>query len=103
MSPAPLAAVQNALEHYRIDEILISTLRGERSKWVEEGLLDSVGSLTDKTVEHVEAGDDVIDRSTPERTDAPVAVGAERDEEGNVATAGGGTGGGAAAGEERSG
>jgi hypothetical protein len=103
MSPAPLAAVQNALEHYRIDEILISTLRGERSKWVEEGLLDSVGSLTDKTVEHVEAGDDVIDRATPERTDAPVAVGAERDEEGSVATAGGGTGGGTAAGEERSG
>jgi hypothetical protein len=103
MSPAPLAAVQNALEHYRIDEILISTLRGERSKWVEGGLLDSVGSLTDKTVEHVEAGDDVIDRATPERTDAPVAVGAERDEEGSVATAGGGTGGGTAAGEERSG
>jgi hypothetical protein len=104
MSPAPLAAVQNALEHYRIDEILISTLRGERSKWVEEGLLDSVGSLTEKSVEHVEAGDDVIDRSAPERTDAPVAVGAERDEEGSVATAGGGgTSGGTAAGEERSG
>jgi hypothetical protein len=104
MSPAPLAAVQNALEHYRIDEILISTLRGERSKWVEEGLLECVGSLTEKSVEHVEAGDDVIDRSAPERTDAPVAVGAERDEEGSVATAGGGgTSGGTAAGEERSG
>ena len=103
MSPAPLAAVQNALEHYRIDEILISTLRGERSKWLEEGLLDSVRSRTDKPVEHVEAGDDVIDRSAPERTGAPVAVGAERDEEGSVSSAGGGTGGGTAAGEERSG
>jgi hypothetical protein len=104
MSPAPLAAVENALEHYRIDEILISTLRGESSKWLEEGLLDDVRSRTDKPVEHVEAGDDVIDRSAPESTEAPVAVGAERDEEGSVSTAGGtGTGGGVAAGEERSG
>jgi hypothetical protein len=104
MSPAPLAAVENALEHYRIDEVLISTLRGESSKWLEEGLLDDVRSRTDKPVEHVEAGDDVIDRSAPESTEAPVAVGAERDEEGSVSTAGGtGTGGGVAAGEERSG
>ena len=55
MSPAPLAAVQNAIEHYRIDEILISTLAGEQSKWLEEGLIDSVAALTDKPVEHVEA------------------------------------------------
>jgi hypothetical protein len=104
MSPAPLAAVENALEHYRIDEVLISTLRGERSKWLEEGLLDDVRSRTDKPVEHVEAGDDVIDRSTPEHREAPVAVGAERDEEGSVATAGGGSsGGGVAAGDERAG
>ena len=103
MSPAPLAAVQNALEHYRIDEILVSTLRGERSKWLEEGLLDHVRSLTDKPVEHVEAGEDVVDRSVPRSQEAPVAVGAERDEQGSVATAGGGSGGGLAAGEERSG
>src|SRR5215211_8811697 len=38
MSPAPLAAVENALEHYRIDEILISTLAGQQSKWLEQGL-----------------------------------------------------------------
>jgi hypothetical protein len=58
MSPAPLAAVQNALEHYRVDEVLISTLAGERSKWLEEGLIESVRGLTDKPVEHVEAGED---------------------------------------------
>jgi len=74
MSPAPLAAVENALEHYRIDEILISTLRGESSVWLEEGLLDDVRSRTDKPVEHVEAGDDVIDRSAPESEPAPVAA-----------------------------
>jgi hypothetical protein len=103
MSPAPLAAVQNALEHYRIDEILISTLRGQQSVWLEEDLIDGVRSLTDKPVEHVEAGDDVIERAVAEPEAAPVAVGAERGEEGDVATAGGGTGGGLAAGEERSG
>jgi len=103
MSPAPLAAVENALEHYRIDEILISTLRGERSKWLEEGLLDDVRSRTDKPVEHVEAGEDVIDRSVGQSEQPPVAVGAERDEEGGVATAGSGSGGETAAGEERTG
>lgn len=55
MSPEPFAAVQNAIEHYRIDDILISTLAGERSKWVEEGLIDRVKEITDKPVEHYEA------------------------------------------------
>ncbi len=59
MSPAPLAAVRNAIEHYRVDEILISTLRGEQSKWLQEGLVDEVRKLTDKPVEHIEAGGDV--------------------------------------------
>ncbi|MGH2964127.1 MAG: hypothetical protein ACRDMH_01925 [Solirubrobacterales bacterium] len=59
ISPAPLAAVQNAIEHYRVDEILISTLAGERSKWLEEGLIDDVRGLTDKPVEHVEARGEV--------------------------------------------
>jgi hypothetical protein len=79
MSPAPLAAVENALEHYRIDEVLISTLRGEQSKWLEEGLLDDVRARTDKPVEHVEAGDDVIDRAVPQPEEAPVAVGSEEE------------------------
>jgi hypothetical protein len=56
MSPAPLAAVQNAIEHYRVDEVLISTLAGEQSKWLEEGLIDQVRAMTDKPVEHVEGG-----------------------------------------------
>jgi hypothetical protein len=57
MSPAPLAAVQNAVEHYRVDEILISTLAGEQSKWLQEGLIEKVKGLTDKPVEHVESGE----------------------------------------------
>jgi hypothetical protein len=63
MSPAPRAAVQNAIEHYRVDEILISTLAGERSKWLQEGLIDQVKAMTDKPVEHLEAGGDTGDRT----------------------------------------
>jgi hypothetical protein len=55
MSPAPFAAVRNAIEHYRVDEILISTLAGEQSKWVAEGLIDKVRAITDKPVHHFEA------------------------------------------------
>jgi hypothetical protein len=56
MSPEPFAAIQNAIEHYRIDEILISTLAGTQSKWLEEGLIDRVKEITDLPVEHYEAG-----------------------------------------------
>jgi hypothetical protein len=56
MSPEPYPAIQNAIEHYRIDDILISTLRGEQSKWLEEGLVEKVEHLTDKPLEHVESG-----------------------------------------------
>lgn len=56
MSPAPEAAVANAVEHYRIDEILISTLAGERSKWIADGLIDHVKELSPKPVEHIQSG-----------------------------------------------
>jgi hypothetical protein len=65
MSPAPFAAIQNAIAHYRIDEILISTLAGEQSVWLEEGLIDRVNDVTDKPVEHVEAGGDVGAPTSP--------------------------------------
>ena len=55
MSPEPFAAIKNAIEHYRIDEILISTLAGQQSKWLEEGLIDRVKEITDVPVEHFEA------------------------------------------------
>jgi hypothetical protein len=65
MSPAPFAAIQNAIAHYRIDEILISTLAGEQSVWLEEGLIERVNEITDKPVEHVEAGGDVGTPTAP--------------------------------------
>jgi hypothetical protein len=55
MSPEPLAAITNAIDHYRIDEILISTLAGKQSVWLEEGLIDKVRAMTDLPVEHYEA------------------------------------------------
>jgi hypothetical protein len=56
MSPEPFAAIQNGIEHYRIDDILISTLAGQQSKWLEAGLIEKVQEITDKPVEHFEAG-----------------------------------------------
>lgn len=55
MSPEPFAAIENAIEHYRIDDILISTLAGQQSKWLEQGLIERVKAITDKPVEHYEA------------------------------------------------
>jgi hypothetical protein len=74
MSPEPFAAVENAIHHYRIDEILISTLAGEQSKWLEEGLIDRVKEITDKPVEHIEASES---RAAPEPAIAPAATGGE--------------------------
>ncbi len=56
MSPDPFDAVKNAIEHYRVDEVLISTLSGEQSHWLEEDLIGRVREITDKPVEHHEAG-----------------------------------------------
>ena len=56
MSPDPFVAVKNAIEHYRIDDILISTFAGERSQWLEENLIGRVREITDKSVEHIEVG-----------------------------------------------
>jgi hypothetical protein len=56
MSPDPFMAVKNAIEHYRINEILISTYAGESSKWLEDDLIGRVREITDKQVEHIEVG-----------------------------------------------
>lgn len=58
MSPEPFAAVSNAILRYRVDDILVSTFAGKRSKWIEEGLIERVQAITDKPVEHFESGGD---------------------------------------------
>ncbi len=74
MSPEPFAAIQNAIEHYRIDDIVISTFAGEKSKWLEDGLIEKVQDLTDKPVEHVEVGRDSVE---PVGEREPATAGAE--------------------------
>jgi hypothetical protein len=72
MSPDPYLAVKNAIEHYRINEVLISTFAGEDSNWLGEDLIGRVRELTDKQVQHIEVGR------------APTAVAAAVAEEGGV-------------------
>jgi hypothetical protein len=56
MSPDPFLAVKNAIEHYRIDEVLISTFAGESSRWLEEDLVGRTREITEKQVSHIEVG-----------------------------------------------
>jgi hypothetical protein len=56
MSPDPFHAVQNAIEHYRVDEVLISTFSGEASRWLDEDLIGRTREITEKQVEHLEVG-----------------------------------------------
>jgi hypothetical protein len=52
----PFDAVRNAIEHHRVDEILISTFAGEQSRWLQSDLIGRVREITDKPVTHVESG-----------------------------------------------
>lgn len=74
MSPEPLPAIENAIANYQLDDILISTLRGEHSRWLEEGLIDRVRQITDKPVEHVESGSGSGGSRTRERRRAAVTA-----------------------------
>ncbi len=55
-SSDPFDAVRNALEHYKVDEVLISTFAGEESRWLQSDLIGRVREITDKPVSHVESG-----------------------------------------------
>lgn len=77
MSPEPFAAVQNAVEHYRVDDILISTFAGRSSAWVEAGLLDQVRELTDKPLEHFESGGGGSSSGTATREPVGASTGGE--------------------------
>ena len=53
MDPDPFTAVQNALQFYPADEIVISTFPGERSGWLRSNLIERIKASTSKPVEHV--------------------------------------------------
>ena len=71
------AAVQNAIEHYRIDDILISTFAGQSSAWLDDGLIDRVKGITDKPVEHLESQPDGDSAPAPAEAETAVAGGVE--------------------------
>ncbi len=52
--PDPYTAVMNALEFFRVDDIVISTLPATRSGWLRADLIKRVASATDKPVIHFE-------------------------------------------------
>lgn len=51
--PDPYTAVSNALQFYRVDEIVISTLPKMRSRWLRSDLVERVKRATACPVEHV--------------------------------------------------
>jgi hypothetical protein len=57
MDPDPFTAVQNALQFYPADEIVVSTFPGERSGWLRANLIERIRTSTSKPVEHVEVSD----------------------------------------------
>ena len=65
--PDPYTAAVNALELFRVDDVVISTLPDERSGWLRANLIERVQSATSAPVEHV-----VVDLK-PTTTAAPAA------------------------------
>ena len=54
--PDPYTAVQNALQFFRVDDIVISTLPETKSGWLRAHLIERVAKSTTVPVEHVVAG-----------------------------------------------
>lgn len=63
--PDPYTAVMNALELFTVDEIVISTLPGERSGWLRADLVERVQGATSVPVEHI-----VVDVQSPNAASA---------------------------------
>jgi hypothetical protein len=53
--PDPYTATMNALQFFRVDDIVISTLPATRSGWLRADLIERVRKASNKPVEHVEA------------------------------------------------
>jgi hypothetical protein len=53
--PDPYTATMNALQFFRVDDIVISTLPATRSGWLRADLIERVRRATTVPVEHVEA------------------------------------------------
>jgi hypothetical protein len=51
--PDPFTAITNALQYFRVDDIVISTFSETKSGWLRADLIDRVRRTTGKPVEHV--------------------------------------------------
>ena len=51
--PDPYTAVMNALQYFRVDDIVISTFAETKSGWLRADLIDRVRSASGKDVQHV--------------------------------------------------
>jgi len=51
--PDPYTAIMNALQYFRVDDIVISTLAETKSGWLRTHLIERVRTATGKPVEHV--------------------------------------------------
>jgi len=51
--PDPYTAAMNALELFRVDDVVISTLPDERSGWLRSNLIERVRNATSASVERV--------------------------------------------------
>jgi hypothetical protein len=67
--PDPYTATMNALELFRVDDVVISTLPNERSGWLRANLIERIRGATATPVEHV-----VVDISQTASA-APAAAG----------------------------
>ncbi len=55
--PDPYTAIMNALQYFRVDDIVISTFPETKSGWLRADLIERVRNASGKPVEHVVHGD----------------------------------------------
>jgi hypothetical protein len=53
MDTDPLTSVQNAIQYHPADEIIVSTFKGQRSRWQRIDLVERVRRATGRQVEHI--------------------------------------------------
>jgi hypothetical protein len=53
--PDPFTATMNALQFFRVDDVIISTLPATRSGWLRADLIERVKRASGKNVDHIEA------------------------------------------------
>jgi hypothetical protein len=53
--PDPYTATMNAVQYFRISDVVISTLPEDESRWVADKLVDRVRGAANVPVEHIES------------------------------------------------